>query len=169
MLQRLSFTRKALSKFMMSIDRRKATLFGAAAAVRLLLFASFPGLPDLLTARVEISTPVTSFKRCEHLLPSCIVDTNSLIVQEGLFLYNHNVSPYDGGVYHQAPLLLPLFSLLPSSATYPAFTYLLYVLLDLLSASALMSIAESGEAVSSKLFTSPRKDKRWSSFAIAAA
>jgi phosphatidylinositol glycan class U len=48
----------------MSIDRRKAALFGAAAAVRLLLFTGFPGLPDLLTARVEISTPVTSFKRC---------------------------------------------------------------------------------------------------------
>jgi phosphatidylinositol glycan class U len=48
----------------MSIDRRKAVIFGAAAAVRLLLFTSFPGLPDLLTARVEISTPVTSFKRC---------------------------------------------------------------------------------------------------------
>jgi hypothetical protein len=51
--------------FMMSIDRRKATIFGAAAAVRLLLFTAFPGLPDLLTARVEISTPVTSFKRCK--------------------------------------------------------------------------------------------------------
>ena len=50
----------------MSIDRRKAMLFGAAAAVRLLLFTSFPGLPELLTARVEISTPVTSFKRCEE-------------------------------------------------------------------------------------------------------
>lgn len=48
----------------MSIDRRKATLFAAAAAVRLLLFTS-PGLPDLLTGRVEVSTPVTSFKRCE--------------------------------------------------------------------------------------------------------
>lgn len=49
----------------MSIDRRKVALFGAAAAVRLLLF-TFPGLPDLLTGRVEISTPVTSFKRCEN-------------------------------------------------------------------------------------------------------
>ncbi|KAE8449429.1 hypothetical protein EG329_008037 [Mollisiaceae sp. DMI_Dod_QoI] len=137
----------------MNIDRRKAMLFGAAAAVRLLLFTAFPGLPDLLTARVEISTPVTSFKR----------------LQEGLYLYNHNVSPYDGGVYHQAPLLLPLFALLPSSSTYPAFTYILYIIVDLLSANALMQIADSGEAGSSKLYTSPRKDKRWTSFAIAAA
>ncbi|RAL68322.1 hypothetical protein DID88_007052 [Monilinia fructigena] len=137
----------------MSIDRRRAALFGTAAAVRLLLFISFPGLPDLLTARVEISTPVTSFKR----------------LQEGLFLYNHNVSPYDGGVYHQAPLFLPLFSLLPSSSIYPVFTYLLYILVDLLSANALINIAESGEAGNSRLFTSPRKDKRWTSFVIAAA
>ncbi|KAH6720602.1 GPI transamidase subunit PIG-U [Leptodontidium sp. 2 PMI_412] len=136
----------------MNVDRRKATLFATAAAVRLLFF-SLPGLPDLLTGRVEISTPVTSFKR----------------LQEGLFLYNHNVSPYDGGVYHQAPLLLPLFSLLPNSMSYPAFTYLLYILVDLLSANALMQIAESGEAGSSKLYTSPRKDKRWSSYAIAGA
>ena len=48
----------------MNIDRRKAALFGTAAAVRLLLFTGFPGLPDLMIARVEISTPVTSFKRC---------------------------------------------------------------------------------------------------------
>ncbi|EKD12630.1 uncharacterized protein L3040_005215 [Drepanopeziza brunnea f. sp. 'multigermtubi'] len=137
----------------MNIDRSKATLFATAAAVRLLLFVGFPGLPDLLTGRVEISTPVTSFKR----------------LQEGLFLYNHNVSPYDGGVYHQAPLLLPLFSLLPSSMSYPIFTYLLYILVDLSSANALMKIAETGEAGSSKLYTSPRKDKRWSSYAIAAA
>lgn len=52
--------------YAMSIDRRKAVLFGAAAAVRILLFNGFPGLPDLLTARVEISTPVTSFKRCMY-------------------------------------------------------------------------------------------------------
>lgn len=92
----------------------------------------------------------------------------SLIVQEGLFLYNHNVSPYDGGVYHQAPLLLPLFSLLPSFTSIPLFTYLLYIAVDLLSANALIIIAESGEAVSSSLFTSPRRDKRWSGLVVAA-
>jgi len=48
----------------MNIDKQKALLFGSAAAVRLLLFAVFPSLPTLLTSRVEISTPVTSFKRC---------------------------------------------------------------------------------------------------------
>lgn len=156
----------------MSIDRRKAALFGTAAAVRVLLFVTFPSLPDLLTGRVEISTPVTSFKRCK-IQPRCRryegSFTDKHIVQEGLFLYNHNVSPYDGGVYHQAPFLLTLFSLLPSSADYPLVTNLLYILVDLLSANALMQIADSGESGSSKLFTSPRKEKRWDSYAIATA
>jgi phosphatidylinositol glycan class U len=89
-------------------------------------------------------------------------------VQEGLFLYNHNVSPYDGGVFHQAPLLLPVFSLLPSFASLPIFTYLLYIAVDLLSASALWRIADSGEAGASALFTSPRREKRWSSYILAA-
>ncbi|KAI0431067.1 GPI transamidase subunit PIG-U [Xylaria sp. FL1042] len=129
-----------------------AGLYGTAAALRLALFAFFPALPDLLTSRVEVSTPVTSFKR----------------LQEGLFLYNHNVSPYDGGVYHQAPLLLPLFSLLPDASTYPFFTYLVYILVDIASAEALYQIAESGEAAASKLFTSARKDRRWSGYVVAA-
>jgi phosphatidylinositol glycan class U len=90
-------------------------------------------------------------------------------VQEGLFLYNHNVWPYDGGVYHQAPLLLPLFSLLPDAKSWPIFTSILYILVDLLTADALMKIAESGEAVQSKLFSSPRKERRTSSMAVAAA
>ncbi|KAH0437960.1 GPI transamidase subunit PIG-U [Colletotrichum camelliae] len=129
----------------------KTGVYAAAAALRLLLFVAFPGLPDLLTGRVEISTPVTSFKR----------------LQEGLFLYNHNVSPYDGGVYHQAPLFLPLFSLLPDPKAFPIFTYILYILFDILSADALSKIADSGEAGTSRLFTSPRRGKRWSGLVVA--
>jgi len=90
-------------------------------------------------------------------------------VQEGLFLYNHNVSPYDGGVYHQAPLLLPLFSMLPSPAAWPIFTHLLYTAVDILSAAALVQIADSGEAGASALFKSPRREKRWSGWGVAAA
>lgn len=47
----------------MPLDKQKALLFGIAAALRLFLFVAFPSLPDLLTDRVEVSTPVTSFKR----------------------------------------------------------------------------------------------------------
>jgi phosphatidylinositol glycan class U len=91
-----------------------------------------------------------------------------VIVQEGVFLYTHNVSPYDGGVYHQAPLLLPLFSLLPNPSSIPLATNVLYTILDLLGASALYQIAESGQNVVTRLFSSSRKELRWSSLAIAA-
>jgi hypothetical protein len=49
-----------------------AGLYAAAAVLRLALFTFFPALPDLLTSRVEVSTPVTSFKRCKSTatLPS---------------------------------------------------------------------------------------------------
>lgn len=152
----------------MKLDKQTASLFGAAAVLRLALFTAFPTLPDTLTGRVEISTPVTSFKRRKHCDEVVISGSNLLLVQEGLFLYNHNVSPYDGGVYHQAPLLLPFFSLLPNYSTWPIFTNIIYILVDLLSALALMKIAESGESVSTKLYTSPRKERRWSSTNIAA-
>ena len=91
-----------------------------------------------------------------------------MIVQEGVFLYTHNVSPYDGGVYHQAPLLLPLFSLFPSPAQAPLATNILYTIVDLLSANALAQVAESGFASVTRLFASPRKDLKWSSTAVAA-
>jgi phosphatidylinositol glycan class U len=90
-------------------------------------------------------------------------------VQEGLFLYNHGLSPYDGGVFHQAPLLLPLFSLLPDPTRYPLVTVLLYTLVDLASAYALMQIFASGQSYTTRFFTSSRESKRWSSSAVAAA
>lgn len=49
----------------MAVDRRMVGVFGAAFVLRLLLICVFPSLPDLLTGRVEVSTPVNSFKRCE--------------------------------------------------------------------------------------------------------
>lgn len=48
----------------MSSGAKKQFLYVGAAALRLLLFVAFPGLATLLTGRVEVSTPVTSFKRC---------------------------------------------------------------------------------------------------------
>ncbi|EEH41609.2 hypothetical protein PAAG_03172 [Paracoccidioides lutzii Pb01] len=136
----------------MPVDRRKLCVFGGAIALRILLFTLFPTLPDLLTGRVEISTPASSFKR----------------LQEGVFLYTRNVSPYDGGVYHQAPILLPIFSLLPQSSSHPLLTGLVYILLDLLNAAALVTISNSAESVVSRLYTSPRKDIRWDGVSIAA-
>ncbi|KAK5126552.1 hypothetical protein LTR85_009486 [Meristemomyces frigidus] len=135
-------------------DHPKTVLFGSAAALRILLAVTFSGLPDLLTGRVEISTPVNSFKR----------------LQEGLFLYERGLDPYDGGIFHQAPLLLPLFSLLPSSSTWIGrlASILLFTGLDLLTADCLYQIAESSAAHTSRLFSSPRKDRTWHPISVAA-
>lgn len=46
--------------------RGKASVYAGAALLRLALFVAFPALPDLLTGRVEVSTPMTSFKRCKQ-------------------------------------------------------------------------------------------------------
>lgn len=68
----------------------------------------------------------------------------------------------------QAPLLLSLFSLIPSTA-FSFLTSILYISLDLLAANALMQIAASGESGSSRLYISPRKNVKWDSVAIGAA
>jgi phosphatidylinositol glycan class U len=100
------------------------TLFGA--VLRLVVFWQFPSVPLILDASVECSTPVTSFKR----------------LQEGVFQYLHGRSPYNGGVYHQSPLLLALFSLLPSDkANHLWAANILYTVLDVVVALYLSQIA----------------------------
>ncbi|KAJ9606100.1 hypothetical protein H2200_009061 [Cladophialophora chaetospira] len=102
-----------------SLDRKTVAIYAGAGLLRLLVFLAFPGIPEFLTTRVEISTPISSFKR----------------LQEGLFLYQHGLSPYDGGVYHQAPLLLVIFEILPPT--------LVFLGLDILNAMSLHTIADS--------------------------
>ncbi|KAJ5617746.1 hypothetical protein N7537_002860 [Penicillium hordei] len=136
----------------MAVDRRKIAVFGAAFVLRLLLTCLFPSLPDLLTGRVEVSTPVNSFKR----------------LQEGLFLYTRNVSPYDGGVFHQAPLLLPLFALLPDAKSSPLPTAIFYFIVDLLNAHALVTVSASGQSFKSRLHSAVRKHVRWDGVSVAA-
>jgi phosphatidylinositol glycan class U len=46
---------------------RTAGLYAGAAVLRLAIFTLLPGLANLLTGRVEVSTPVTSFKRRKPL------------------------------------------------------------------------------------------------------
>ncbi|KAI7865524.1 GPI transamidase subunit PIG-U [Spinellus fusiger] len=68
------------------------------AIVLRLLLLSLPQVTHVLGQRVELVTPVTSYKR----------------LTEGVFLYESSVPPYEGGLVHQPPLLLALFSLLHS-------------------------------------------------------
>lgn len=89
-------------------------------------------------------------------------------MQEGLFLYNHGVSPYDGGVYHQAPLFLSFFSISPDLVQSSIISLVIYTALDCLTASSLMHVAASGAAQQSQLFSSHRKPRSWSPTAVAA-
>ncbi|CAK1354523.1 Phosphatidylinositol glycan anchor biosynthesis class U protein [Cercospora beticola] len=135
-------------------DHPKTLLYSVGAVLRILLAIAFPGLPDLLTSRVEISTPINGFKR----------------LQEGLFLFERGLDPYDGGIFHQAPLFLPLFSLLPSSSTWIGrlATVLLYTGLDVLTADCIYDIACSGAAAASLLYKSPRANRLWEPASVAA-
>jgi len=63
----------------MVIDRRKGVVLLGAAVLRIALFVLVPSLPELLTGRVEVSTPVTSFKRCECFMRMSIVEDVTLI------------------------------------------------------------------------------------------
>jgi GPI-anchor transamidase subunit U len=130
----------------MTPKQQRLAIYAGAALLRLLVFFTITSIPDFLTSQVEISTPVSSFKR----------------LQEGLFLYRRGVSPYDGGLFHQAPLLLVIFELIP----WPG---VIFTILDLVNALALEQITESGESVATRLFKSPRADDRFEATAIAAA
>lgn len=60
-----------------SSTQHTALLFAGAIAVRFALAAALPGLPDFLSGRVEISTPVTGFKRCKSSLLSDCTSTDT--------------------------------------------------------------------------------------------
>lgn len=94
---------------------KTALVLTAGFALRMVCFTLFPGLSEVLGGRVECSTPITAYKR----------------LLEGLHHYKSGQSPYDDGVFHQSPLLLALYSLVPEShfATSLAFT-----LVDLVAA-----------------------------------
>lgn len=72
--------------------------------------------------------------------------------------------------YIQAPLLLPLFSFLPSPSTFLGriASILLYSGLDLASADCLFRIASSGAAAISSSYISPRASRTWNPASIAA-
>ncbi|XP_053213035.1 phosphatidylinositol glycan anchor biosynthesis class U protein-like [Panonychus citri] len=62
--------------------------------VRMLLMSS--SYQKMIADRVEISTPVNSWKR----------------VVEGVTLMKHNISPYEGDTFHEVPLFLQFYNFL---------------------------------------------------------
>ncbi|XP_022117457.2 phosphatidylinositol glycan anchor biosynthesis class U protein [Pieris rapae] len=77
-----------------------------------------------LSNRVEIATPLNSWKR----------------LIEGIYLFEHNIDPYDGDSFHESPLLLISFYSLLKYAPYlvPG----VFILIDILTAYFLYKTAK---------------------------
>ncbi|XP_013787439.1 phosphatidylinositol glycan anchor biosynthesis class U protein-like [Limulus polyphemus] len=82
--------------------------------LRYFLFKS--SISENIEKRVEVSTPVSSWKR----------------VTEGVHLYRQGVSPYSGDVFHESPLSLLLYEIVTRYIV--DWVSLLFVLCDLLTA-----------------------------------
>ncbi|XP_041454482.1 phosphatidylinositol glycan anchor biosynthesis class U protein-like [Lytechinus variegatus] len=89
--------------------------------VRSVLFYSF--VSSWLTDRVEISTPLTSWK--------------SMV--EGVTLLEWGISPYAGDIFHETPLLL--YTFYSVHAVCPTLVPVIFVMLDLITALVLRKVA----------------------------
>ncbi|KAK7207439.1 GPI transamidase component PIG-U [Myxozyma melibiosi] len=117
----------------MQEKQRILAVFFAAALLRIATSLGFPGIHAVLDQRVELTTASSSFKQ----------------LREGLYLYKMGISPFDGGVYHQAPLLLLIFDILQKycgsiDASSIAINAV-YCGLDSLAAWFLVKISQSGK------------------------
>ncbi|KAK9479287.1 GPI transamidase subunit PIG-U [Lipomyces japonicus] len=102
----------------------------ASVVLRLGVVELFPALPALLQHRPEITTTATSFKQ----------------LKEGLYLYRAGQDAYDGGVFHQSPLLLVLFNYIGRISLIfspELFIGLFFACLDVVTARSFCSIARS--------------------------
>lgn len=77
------------------------------------------GFSDSLSERVEISTPINSWKR----------------VVEGVYLFQRSQSPYEGDVFHGTPSELILFNYL--TQLNPTLLQLVFIICDILTATTL--------------------------------
>ncbi|KAK9248018.1 GPI transamidase subunit PIG-U [Lipomyces tetrasporus] len=112
------------------MDWRTCAAIVAAVILRQVLSFLFPSLHSILGQHVEVTTTMTSFKQ----------------MKEGLHLYEIGLSPYDGGVYHQAPIFLLLFKVAgkfgPTSPD-SFITNVLYTFADIITAYFLCAISKS--------------------------
>ena len=91
----------------------KTSLLGA--FVRAWMFNS--GFHLSLSDRVEISTPLNSWKRGKDHFRSYLIHnydkcTCFLLAVEGVYLYERSLSPYDGDVFHETPIWLVFYTYL---------------------------------------------------------
>lgn len=124
--------------------------FGLAGIVRLVLISS--NFANSIRNRVEVSTPLNSWKRSELLIinlfiffflvfPKISRIFDSIAVQEGAFLYDIGVNPYSGDLYHENPIILYASNFLIH--TIGTFLPYLFVGCDLLCAFTLYQMAKA--------------------------
>lgn len=75
--------------------------------------------------RVEIATPLNSWKR----------------LMEGVYLYEHNINPYEGDSFHESPIMLLTFYYIMKKV--PFILPILFTLLDLLTAYLLYKTSQA--------------------------
>lgn len=85
--------------------------------IRAWMFKS--GFSDSLSDRVEISTPINSWKR----------------VVEGVHLYQRSQSPYEGDIFHETPIGLVFYTYLQQLN--PILLQVVFILCDILTATTL--------------------------------
>ncbi|KAH3902445.1 GPI-anchor transamidase subunit GAB1 SCDLUD_000022 [Saccharomycodes ludwigii] len=113
---------------------------------RFITFTIFPNLSDVLDNSVEFSTPITSFKS----------------LKEGIYLLNHDLPLYDGGLVHQPILLISLFrSIITSSYT---LSNLLYSFVDSLFPIVLFRLMNKISTSSSGTHTKEEKIEPYNKF-----
>ncbi|EDR11553.1 uncharacterized protein LACBIDRAFT_313879 [Laccaria bicolor S238N-H82] len=95
------------------------------------LFVALSSLPDVLKHNHQLSSPLTSFSQ----------------LQEGIYLFNHDIDIYSGGTFRHSPLLLATFAtILPTSQT---LSSTLWTLCDAAGAWALIKIWRARQNVTS--------------------
>lgn len=112
-----------------SFNKKSAIVLSLGVLLRSALYSLSTDLQHVLDGRVEITTPVSSFKR----------------LQEGVFLYStksisNNFNIYEGGVFHQSPILLALFTTLQ---TYNISSHIPYIIADVIAAYCIHTIAST--------------------------
>ncbi|KAH7903612.1 PIG-U-domain-containing protein [Hygrophoropsis aurantiaca] len=99
-------------------------VFALLVSGRLGLALSFPWLPDALKYDHMLSSPLTARLR----------------LQEGIFLYQHDIDPYSGSAFRHSPLYLSLFTTLLPIISSPTACILLWTAADALAAYSLVRI-----------------------------
>lgn len=95
------------------------------------LWLSLTGLSNILKHDQQLSSPLTSLSQ----------------LQEGIYLFNHDIDPYSGGSFRHSPLLLSFFAtLLPNSRKLAS---ILWTVNDAVGAWALVQIWRARQNVKS--------------------